>query len=338
MPDPSLHPVTDIHTHVVPFQFPNSLAGSVSPIEVSTQCGCSRADVFIDGRLFRTITAECWDTDRRVETMDQMGIGRQILSPMPELLCFWRSADEAAAIADHVNATLAAMVERSPQRFAALGMVPLQDPDRAIQMLEAIMTRPGFRGVEIGTNINGIPLGDSRFRAFFAAAERLEAALFVHPVRPIVGYPVQDPPAMQALAGFPCETALAAVSVIASGVAIEHPELRLGFSHGGGALALLLPRLDHGWRTTPAVRDTIRDTPSAQARRFFYDTIVYDRDTLLFLMRALGKTQLCIGTDLPFSVAERNPLGQIEALGLSAEDGTLLLRQNAACFLGYAAQ
>jgi aminocarboxymuconate-semialdehyde decarboxylase len=338
MSDPSLHPVTDIHTHVVPLRFPDSLAGSASPIKISMRRCCGRADVFIDGRQFRTITDECWDIDRRIESMEQMGIGRQILSPMPELLSLWRPADDAVAIADHVNATLAAMVERSPDRFAALGMVPLQDPDRAIQMLEAIMTHPGFRGVEIGTNINGTPLGDSRFHSFFTAAERLGAALFVHPVRPIVKYPVQGSPSIDALVSFPCETALAAVSIIASNVAIEHPELRLAFSHGGGALALLLPRLDHGWRTTPAVRETIRDTPSMQARRFFYDTLVYDRATLQFLMRTFGKTQLCIGTDLPFSVAERNPLSRIEELGLSAEDRTRLLRLNSACFLGYAAQ
>jgi aminocarboxymuconate-semialdehyde decarboxylase len=335
MPDPSIHPVTDIHTHVVPSSFPSSLAGSASPLEIRTQCDCGRADVFIDGRKFRTITDECWDIDRRLESMDSMGIGRQILSPMPELLSFWRPADEAAAIADHVNTSLAAMVERSPEHFAALGMVPLQDSDRAIRMLEVIMSHPGFRGVEIGTNIDGLSLGDSRFRDFFAAAERLGAALFVHPVRPVVRYAVPGPPALDALAVFPCETSLAATSLIASGVAGGHPTLRLAFSHGGGALALLLPRLDHGWSTTPGVRDVFEDTPSAQARRFFYDTLVYDPETLRYLIRTFGSTQLCIGTDLPFSIAERDPLGRIESLGLAARDCDLLLRANAARFLGY---
>jgi len=328
--------VTDIHTHVVPARFPGSVSGSVSPIEILPQCNCGRADVYIDGRQFRTITDDCWDTDRRLATMDQTGIGRQVLSPMPELLSFWRPVDEAAAIADHVNDCLAEMVARSPDRFAALGMAPLQDPDRAIRMLEAIMVRPGFVGVQIGTNIDGLALGERRFRPFFSAAERLRAAIFIHPVRPVDGYPLAGPPVLDALALFPCETALAAVSIMASGIASEHPGLRLAFSHGGGALSLLLPRLDHGWSANRALQTKIQEKPSVQARRFFYDTLVYDRETLLFLISALGKTQLCIGTDQPFAIAEQHPVKRIDALGLAPEDRDLLLTRNAARFLGFA--
>lgn len=327
-------PVTDIHTHVVPSAFPGLLAGAASPIEIRPGCDCGHAEVFVDGRPFRSITDECWDVDRRLETMARMGIGRQVLSPMPELLSYWRPAEQAAAIAEHVNGELAAMVERSPAHFTALGMVPLQDPDRALLMLEALMRQGAFRGVEIGTNIDGIPIGDPRFRPFFAAAERLGAAIFVHPLKPIARYPLAGPPAMEALAAFPCETALSAVSVIASNLVVEHPALRLAFSHGGGALALLLPRLDHGWRTTAAVGKSIADAPSAQARRFFYDTLVYDAEIVRFLIARLGKTQLCIGTDLPFAIAERDPLARIAALGLSPADNDLLLRGNADIFLG----
>lgn len=336
MPGP-FHPVTDIHTHVVPLDFPHSLAGALSPIEIRPGCDCGRAEVFVDGRQFRTITDECWVPERRMERMDGMGIDRQILSPMPELLSFWRPVDQAVAIADHVNASMAAMVAQAPDRFAALGMVPLQNPDRAIAMLEALMVDPAFRGVEVGTNIDGVSLGDARFRPFFAAAERLGAAIFVHPVKPVARYPIDGPRAIDALALFPCETALAAVSVIASNLITDHPALRLAFSHGGGALALLLPRLDHGWRTTAAVGQAIAALPSEQAQRFFYDTLVYDAEALRFLLHSLGKTQLCIGTDLPFAVAEFDPLARVEALGLSVEDRERLLRGNAARFLGYEA-
>ncbi len=329
-----MYPITDIHTHIVPSRFPACTGAPASPIEVRGECGCGRADVFIDGKMFRTITDECWDVERRLETMTRIGVDRQLLSPMPELLSHWRPAAEAVAIGEHVNASLAAMVERSPARFAALGMVPLQDPDAAIKTLEALMAHPGFCGVEIGTNIGGLPLGDARFAPFFAAAERLGAAIFVHPLRPVSGYRLDGPKALEALAGFPCETALAAISLITSGVLTRHPKLRLAFSHGGGALALLLPRLDNGWTTMPALREAIAESPWEQARRLYYDTLVYDRSTLDFLIGCFGKTQLCIGTDLPFAVAEKDPVGRIGALGLADADRALLLRENAARFAG----
>ncbi len=325
---------TDIHTHVVPSAFPASLAGAASPIEIRPGCDCGRAEVFVDGRQFRTITDECWEVERRIERMDRIGIGRQVLSPMPELLSFWRPAAEAAAIAEHVNASMAAMVARAPDRFAALGMVPLQDPDRAIAMLETLMADPAFRGVQIGTNIAGTALGDRSLYPFFAAAERLGAAVFIHPVKPLVRYPIVGPSSLDALALFPCETALAAVSLIASNLIVAHPKLRLAFSHGGGALALLLARLDHGWRSTGGLRDAIAQAPSDQARRFFFDTLVYDDAVLRFLLSSFGVRQLCIGTDLPFPIGEQAPVGRIEALGLSNDDMALLLRDNAARFLG----
>ena len=39
-------------------------------------------------------------------------------------------------------------------------------------------------GVEIASHVNGISIGDARFEPFFAAAERLGAAIFVHALRP----------------------------------------------------------------------------------------------------------------------------------------------------------
>jgi len=327
-------PVTDIHTHIVPASFPASISGSVPLIDVRPYCDCRRAEVFIDGKQFRTVTSDCWDMDLRLATMDRTGIDRQILSPMPELLSFWRPASDAASIATHVNECLALMTERAPARFAALGMVPLQDPDLAIRTLEEIMAHPGFVGVEIGTNIAGVSLGDSRLSPFFEAAERLNAAIFVHPVKTVLRYPVPGPPALDALAIFPCETALSATALIMSGVATAHPGLRLAFSHGGGALALLLPRLDNGWRESPAVQQTIAELPSALAKRFFYDTLVYDGETLRFLIATFGVRQLCIGTDQPFAIAEKDPVTRIRALGLSLDDRRLLLSGNAARFLG----
>lgn len=330
-------PVTDIHTHVVPGRFPASIANLPCPFEIRPTCDCGRADVYVDGRQFRTVTDECWDIERRLDSMDRMGVGRQILSPMPELLCFWRGDEEAGAIADHVNAAIEEMVSRAPSRFSALGMVPLQDPDRAIRMLAMLMESGAFRGVEIGTNINGVSLGDDRFWPFFAAAEELGASVFIHPVRPVVSYPVPAVPAWQSLAAFPCETGLAATALIAAGLILRFPRLRLAFSHGGGALALLLPRLDHGWRNAPGLHEKLPDPPSVQARCFYYDTLVYDRDTLRFLIDSLGSRQLCIGTDQPFAIAEQDPLRPIAALGLHPDEEALLLRHNAARFLGDAA-
>jgi aminocarboxymuconate-semialdehyde decarboxylase len=324
----------DIHTHVVPFDFPPYVGGAASakwPQMASAQ-DCRHRNVMIDGKVFRTVANECWDVGRRLEHMASTGVTRQVLSPMPELLSYWLPADDALTLCRHVNATIAAMVDQAPDKFAALGCVPLQDVELAVRELERLMASGHFRGVEIGTNINGVAVGDNRFLPFYAAAEALGASIFIHPLHPTGLDRLVGPPALVQLLAFPSETALSIASLITGGILERHRELRIAVSHGGGGFALTLPRLMFGWEhldMTPRGR-----TPVEQARSLYYDTLVYDAPTLRYLIETFGRTQLCIGTDHPFIIQEPAPLKRIDALGVDEALRDLLLDGNARRFLG----
>ncbi len=324
----------DIHTHVVPFDFPpyaGSTAAGKWPEMAATQ-NCRHRNVMIDGKVFRTVTDECWDIARRLEHMAATGITRQVLSPMPELLSYWLPPEDALTLCRHVNGAIVAMVEQAPDKFAALGCVPLQDVDRAVRELERLMASGHFRGVEIGTNINGVPIGDSRLEPFYEAAEALGASIFVHPLHPTGLDRLVGPPALVQLLAFPGETALSVGSLITGGVLERHRRLRIAISHGGGGFALTLPRLMFGWShigPAPGGR-----TPAEQARSLYYDTLVYDAPTLGHLIETFGRTQLCIGTDHPFVIQDPQPLQRLDALGVDDELRELLLSGNARRFLG----
>lgn len=326
----------DIHTHVVPASFPaySGRGAGVRWPHVQLAPDCRHATVLIGGKAFRTVTSECWDTDRRLEAMARAGIQRQVLSPMPELLSYWLAADDAIALGRHVNDAVAEMVARAPDRFVALGMVPLQDPSRAARELEHLMHSGTFRGVEVGTNVNGAVIGDSRFEPFFAAAEELDAAVFVHALHPTGTDRLVGPEILPALVAFPCEMAFAIASLITGGILARHPKLRLAFSHGGGAFGLVLPRLLHGWKTMPALAEAIERSPLEQARALYYDTLVYDAATLRFLIDRFGVTQLCLGTDHPFQIQETAPVAAVDALELGVRERDLLIFANAERFLG----
>ena len=324
----------DIHTHVVPFDFPpyaGRTAAGKWPQMAATQ-NCRHRNVMIDGKVFRTVTDECWDIARRLEHMAATGITRQVLSPMPELLSYWLPPEDALTLCRHVNGAIVAMVEQAPDKFAALGCVPLQDVDRAVRELERLMASGHFRGVEIGTNINGVPIGDSRLEPFYEAAEALGASIFVHPLHPTGLDRLVGPPALVQLLAFPGETALSVGSLITGGVLERHRRLRIAISHGGGGFALTLPRLMFGWShigPAPGGR-----TPAEQARSLYYDTLVYDAPTLRHLVETFGRTQLCIGTDHPFVIQDPQPLQRLDALGVDDELRDLLLNGNARRFLG----
>lgn len=326
----------DIHNHVVPADIPpyaGKHGGNRWP--QMAPCDARHKNVMIDGKNFRTVSDQCWDVARRIEVMDTTGIGVQVLSPMPELLSYWFPAKDAVVFSRVVNGAIAGMMARAPTRFAGLGMVPLQDPELAARELERLM-QDGFRGVEIGTNVNGVAIGDPRFEPFFAAAERLGAAIFVHALHPASLERIVGPPRLVPFVAFPGETNFAICSLITGGTLEKHPKLRLAFSHGGGTFAIVLPRLAQGWTISPALREIIKVNPRETARRLYYDTLVFEAKTIGFLIDMFGMSQLCVGSDFPFDGGDKEPLREIAKLALGAADLAALHENNAKRFLGLA--
>jgi aminocarboxymuconate-semialdehyde decarboxylase len=225
------------------------------------------------------------------------------------------------------------MIALAPERFVGLGAVPLQDSDAAVRELEFLMKELKFSGAEIASHVNGVSIGDARFEPFFAAAERLGAAIFVHALRPagqdrIVGaFPEQA-------VCFPGDVALACASMITGGIASRHPKLRIAFSHGGGTMSILMPRLEHAWNMFPKVKESLKESPAAIARRFYYDELVFEPKAVRFLVETFGKTQILVGTDYPFALGDMNPVGTLERAALDSATVTSITSTNAKRFLG----
>lgn len=325
----------DVHTHVVPTDLPSlpRNAGSDWPTIVRQDCGHAR--ILVGDKPFRDLTANAWDLRVRQDDAQAMGVGHQLLSPMPELLGYWMPHGAAQVLARHLNQTIAGMVASVPARFSGLGTVPMQDLDLAIAELRFLIEQLGLAGVEVGSNVNGTPIGAPRFAPFFEAAEALGAAIFVHPLRPVGVERLVGPAVLTPLAAFPCEIAFAALSLITGGILDTFPALRIACSHGGGALATMLPRLDQGWETIPELAGALNGPPTGYARRMFYDSMVLDSALLVLLINRFGVDRMMIGTDYPFGFYERQPLDLIATLQLSPADEAAVLHGNARRFLGH---
>ena len=325
----------DVHAHVVPEHFPHYI-GEKLPAEWPSMApaqACHR-HVMISGKVYRTVSDACWSTARRLEDLPGMGLALQVVSPMPELLSYWMAAADAQQLLRYTNDCMAAMVQESGGRLAALGAVPLQDVDLAIAELEYAVRTLGFAGVEIGSNINGAPVGAPQFDPFFEACEALGAAVFVHALRPAGMERLVGPAPLQQVLAYPGDVGLAAASVITSNLMLRRPKLRIAFSHGGGTLATLLPRLQQGWEVFPALKQSIEASPAEQARRLFYDTLVFDTPLLRHLDERFGASQLLVGTDYPFNFHDRTPVARIEAAGFDPDTVAALVHRNAERFLG----
>lgn len=306
----------DYHTHVVPDRLAPAPASEPRWPSVELRDD-GTADVMIAGRVFRKIDRRSWDMQVRCRDMDVDGIDVQVLSPMPELLSYWFDSRDGAAFCEAMNTQIVAMAASRPERFRAFGMVPLQAPETAASQVRELRSG-GALGVEIGSHVNGVALGDRSLDPFYAACEREGMTIMVHALHPVGIERVGGTPDV-AVSMFPVETSLAALSLVVSGVPERFPDLDILLCHGGGSIGMLMPRLEQARRMKLAHLSGLNKAPTDLVRRFHVDSVVYDARTLRYLVEMMGVERVVLGSDYPFAVMQADPAGFVrDALGESA--------------------
>lgn len=273
--------------------------------------------------------------ETRLKDMDRMGIDIQAISPAPNQLVYWSEPGFGAEVARMVNDRLAEIVGKWPERFVALGTVPLQDVDLAIAELERCVKRLDLRGVEIIPNVNGRELTDPGLglEKFFARAEELGIVLFMHPLGFSQGERLSHH-YFNNVIGNPLETTVAVSHLIFDGVIDRHPKLKIVLPHGGGYLAHYWARMDHAHRARPDCRTAIRRAPSSYLKKLYFDTITFDPRMLRQMLDQYGADHVLLGTDYPYDMAEVDPVGLIKKIPrLARADRELIEGGNAARLL-----
>lgn len=303
--------LVDAHCHLLPRDYPPGAPAcfpQMEPVEQSTD----RMLVF--GAMRFRARDVFFEAERRLAAQTASGVDVEVLTPMPPLLRYDLPAPDGMALARHVNEVTAQFCSVDPTRLVGLGMVPMQDPDAAAAELAAIGDL-GLAGVEIASNVLGASIGAERFLPFFTEAARLGLAVFVHAMPSATD---RLPPKAAGTYVVGIEGALAAASLIAGGTAAKCPELRIAFSHAAGGFPLMLPRAQYfwsgSWNEEPRVpeRAPMPDdgpSPLEFARRFYYDTLVFDGRALRFLVDYLGPDRLLVGSDFP-AMPREDPAGR----------------------------
>lgn len=328
--------LVDTHAHLLPYDYPADAPECFPRMEPVD--GDSARTLLFGSMRFRARDV-FFNAERRIEAQDASGVDVEVLSPMPPLLRYDLPPTEGMSLARHVNEFTAALCRTHPNRLMGLGMVPLQDPESSAAELTAIRDQ-GLRGVEIASNVAGESLGEERFLPFFAEAERLGLAVFVHAM------PTATDRLPQAAMGtyvVGLEGAMAASSLVVGGTAAKCPELRIAFSHAAGGYPLMLPRAQYfwggSWNEEPvdpdrAVAPDDGPSPLEFARRFYYDSLVFDRRALRYLIDLLGPDRLLVGSDFP-AMPREDPAGRtLRGMGLPESVLRQITRDNAFAWLG----
>lgn len=325
--------LVDAHAHLLPHSWPADCLAQMEPIS-----GSSDRTLVFGAMRFRAKDA-FFDAERRVEEMAASGVDAEVVSPMPPLLRYDLAIADGLAISRHVNEFAATLCAAAPERLFGLGMVPLQDPDIATAELTAVRSL-GLLGVEIASNVLGVSIGDEQFLPFFQEAERLGLAVFVHAMPSATD---RLPASTMGTYVVGVEGSLAAASMVTGGTAAKCPDLRMSFSHAAGGFALMLPRAQYfwggSWNEEPrdldrAIFPNDGPAPLEVARRFYYDSLVFDRRAVRFLVDLLGADRLLVGSDFP-AMPRESPAGRtLRSLDLPEPEFTAITWTNAFRWLG----
>jgi aminocarboxymuconate-semialdehyde decarboxylase len=285
--------------------------------------------VELAGKQIRAAVQEFVDVDRILAAQEQAGVDRVLLCPWVPLLYYDAEPDDGLERARIQNEALAALVRANPNRIAALGATPLQDPQLAADEVRRLMGEGVLKGVEVAASVRGVFLGDDRFEPFWEAAEATGALVFIHPTTRGFDSPAFQDYYLWNTVANPLETATTAAHMVVAGVMERHPKLRVLLAHGGGALLAVRGRMRHAHGFQPQARSRLGESPDDSLRRFYFDTLTHDEALLRALIDYAGADHVLLGSDYPFDMGDQRQVETVRALGLDSDVEARILSGNA---------
>lgn len=273
------------------------------------------------------------DVDARLELMDASEVQMQVLS-LSSQGPYVADAAQATAAARLANDLLADLVDRHRERFMAFAVLPLPHMSAAMEELDRALALPGIVGVVVSSSIMGRSIVESTFEPLYGELDRRSAVLFVHPAGRAAESPLIESTGLAWPIGAPIEDTIAVTHLIARGIPVRYPNLKILNAHLGGAIAMLIARLDNQF---PRSIPDAPEAPSLAVRRMWYDTVCHAHGpALLAADAAFGARQLILGTDYPFV---RGPdyaaaVRFVNGAGLATADAEAILGLNGAALLG----
>jgi predicted TIM-barrel fold metal-dependent hydrolase len=309
--------IVDLHVHYYLPEYVDAIQRAPSLKTYTREDG--RIVALWRGGVTLTVPQPHPGVSERIEMMDVLGVGIQVLS-VPSPSAYFVEGEEARRVAETVNDGFAEIVRNHPDRFRALAALPLLDVDAAIDELERSIDELGMAGTMILTNIDGEVLDSPRLEPFWERAHQLGALVYVHPTLPAVTAGMEDYGLAIGL-GFFADTNLALARLTFGGVFERYPGIRWVFSHLGGTVPFLLPRLDNYYQQFPECREHISRPPSTYLAELLYDTASTHVPALRCTCETFGSSRLVFGSDYPHIPGGTGPyLDALEQLELPADE------------------
>lgn len=327
---------TDVHAHAIVPDALAEMAGSHPDFGPSLFIEDGTRHLSYPGRArLGPLPEAIFDPEIRLADMDEKRVDLQIIAIPPPNYHYHVPTEVGVDFASIQNDHLIQLSDSRPERFHVFGTLPLQDVDASLVEVARIAEVPRVRGVQVGTNIDGVELDDPSLAPVWESLEAANLPVWLHPdQRSIAGPERLSDYYLQNLIGIPLDSTIAAARLIFGGVVERYPDLRFGFCHGGGFAPYQIGRWHHGWGVRKEARRFVADTgPRDYFSTLYFDSLTHDALSLELLGRRVGWDHVVLGSDYPFDMASVDPVAGVEAVGLDENDMKMVLEGNASKFL-----
>ncbi|HUK58474.1 MAG TPA: amidohydrolase family protein [Stellaceae bacterium] len=294
-----------------------------------------------------------YDVDARLRLLDGFQDMRQVLSLANPPIEMMGPPDRTPVVARMANDGLAALVDKYPERFPAfIASLPMNDVPATLIEIERAVGELGARGIQVFTNVLGVPLSAPQFRPIFRAIAKHDLPVWIHPIRgpnfPDYAAETVSEDEVWFTFGWPYETSAAVTRLIYSGIYDELPNLKIITHHMGGMIPYFANKIGLGfrqifWGTTeknPVAEERgLKRPPLDYFRMLYADTALNGAIAPTRCGHDFFTTPHCLfATDAPFD-AERGrhlmsgTITAVKALETPSEEQARILAGNAMALL-----
>ncbi len=270
--------------------------------------------------VFRSLfanTPTLIDPDRRLQLMDEFGIARSVLVPLPWLEtapAVHADPKKCLEAARLLNEDLAQVAKRRPDRFSAVAVLPTTTPEIMVAELRRAVGELGMVGGMVVTGPTVKRPDHPDFEMLYAEASRLDVPLWIHPSRPPFYPDYTDEKESkfqlwQTLSWLQ-DSSAAMVRIVFAGVFERHPNLKLIIHHHGALVPLFAQRMQYGWdyfeQNTGVKQPTAIARPYIEHfKKFYCDTATQGNEPKLLEMTTafFGPERVLFGSDAPMDAS-----------------------------------
>jgi 4-oxalmesaconate hydratase len=242
--------------------------------------------------------------------LDAVGTDVQFISPRPVYLLHSDKPEHIVHwCAEAHNNAIATTLEIAPGRYRGVGTIPIcpgRPITEAFDELDRCVNDLGFVGIMInpdphdGSGEHFPGMGDEYWYPLYEKMVQMDVPGLIHSNR------CKDP--WDDYTNYFITTETRCIfSMVTSQVFKAFPQLKIIVSHGGGAVPYQRGRYRSYFNRHLGEEFVNGGGFDAELKKFYFDTVLYDRESLQLLLGAVGSDRCMFGTENPGAGSYRDP-------------------------------